>query len=1700
MTLRSDPDFGGRPTNAFERFEREDLERSIAARFERQVARAPERLAVKMGSDALTYAQLDHSANRIAHALLDRLGPGNEPVVLLLPQGLRQIAAVLGALKAGKIYVPLDPAHPAPRLAEAIGDSSARLVLTTDAHAPLARSLAGEAALLVAETLDGNEASAAPALTVTPDAGAYIFYTSGSTGRPKGVLDTHRNVLHNLMRYTNTLHLAAGDRLTLLQGPAYSGAVSSLFGALLNGAACFPIDVAREGPDRVPAWLAAEGITVYHSVPALFRQVAPHGAALPALRLVRLEGDGASRRDLELFQRHFARDGVLVNGLGATECGLVRQFFFTPARPLPEGVVPIGEAVEDMEIALVGADGHLAPGGTVGEITVRSRYLAAGYWRRPELTAERFSDAGSPGLRAYRTGDAGRLSANGILEHLGRLDGLAKVRGQRVEVAEVESALLTLPSVAEAAVTVREDMPGEFRLVAYLVPEAASLPTISALRRTLAGLLPDYMVPSAFVTLSRLPLSDNRKVDRRALPAPGAARPALDTPMAPPRTGDETTLAGLWRVALRLEEIGVEDDFFDLGGDSLLAATMLARVLDVVRVEIALSDFVARPTVAALAKRIAAARAAVNPKATASIPAIIREPGALTPTSVAQERLWLIDQLDPGQAVYNSALAWRLTGPLDVPALARSLQRVVDRHEALRTVFVAVDGVPRQRVLEGLEIALPVTDLEARPPETREAEARQRVLETAQEPFSLEQGPLLRALLVRFGAAEHVLVIVLHHIATDGWSTSVLRRELGIAYRAESTAAAAVLPALTVQYADYAAWERERMSGERLERLLAHWRERLGDRPPLLALPTDRPRPARPAFRGGRASFALSAETTAALRALGRSERATLYMTLLAGFALLLHRHTGQEELLIGSPVANRPRTETESLIGLLLNTLVLRIDLEGRPTFRELLRRVRAVALDAFVHGELPYERLVGALRLDRSAGAPLLSALFNLLNQPGAPLVLEGLAVTAFPTKLEEAKFDLNLAVAESAQGLSGELVYDADLFEPDTARRLLDAFACALSAVAAEPDRRLGEIPLAPDADRRRLIERGRGAVIPFPRDRAIHELVEAQVDRTPDSVALVLDEERVTYRDLDTRANRLARRLRHLGVGAGVTVGVCLPRSTELVVSLLAVLKSGGAYVALDPYDPAPRLRQLIEDADARVILTDSRLSTPGAGGERTVLRLDEEGQRPAAGDDRRLERTVDGEGLAYVAYTSGSTGSPKGVPIRHRGVVSYLQYLTSTFALGPDERVLQLARASFDASVREIFGPLTVGGQVVLLSDDAAVDPAAILFHLRRHSVTALLALVPSLLRPLTGEAEAQGLVAPHLRLVLTTGEALHYADARRPLRHLAPRARFVNQYGPTECTMCTTFHPIDPAALEPAGADDGDGPTKVPIGRPIPNTCIYVLDEALAPVPPGVPGELHIGGIGVAAGYLGDAALSAARFIPDPFDATPGAQLYKTGDLTRARADGVLEFLGRIDRQVKVRGIRTEPVEAERALAEHPAVSEVVVLPWEPVPGDLRLAAYIVARPGAGADRAELRRYARARLPAHLVPAAITLLPALPLTPNRKLDRRALPPPEPEDMLPTAAPVPPRTPLERALAAIWSEVLGLPQISVHDDFFDIGGHSLLAAQVVARLRDRLGIEVPLRQMFETPSVASFASAVLARDPGNRDSLTRDASR
>ncbi len=1681
---QSCPGSDGRPTNAYEPFPRAALDGSLPARFAQQVVRRGDRLAVKMGGESLSYDALDRAANRVAHAVLDALGAGHEPVALLLPQSVRQISAVLGTLKAGKLYVPLDPAHPEPRLPDVIEDAEARLVLTITAHAELARRIAPRAKVVALDApgLPGIETP--PPVDVRPDAGAYIFYTSGSTGRPKGVLDTHRNVLHNVMRYTNTLHLGADDRLTLLQGPTFSGAVSSLFGALLNGAAIFPFDVAHDGAHRIAEWLASEAITVYHSVPALFRLAAGGDRPLPALRVIRLEGDRATPGDLALFRERFGPDCVLVNGLGATECGLVRQFFFTTRDPVPEGVVPIGGPVEDMEAVVLDEAGAPAAPGERGEIAVRSAYLAVGYWKQPALSAERFLvEPGRPDTRLYRTGDLGRLRPDGMLELLGRRNGDVKVRGQRIEVAEVEAALLALPGVAEAVALVREEEPGAPRLVAYLVPASGGTLHASELRRALAPRVPEVMVPSAFVVLDRLPLDGNGKVDRRALPPPPGSSPVSGpSPRPAPRTPRETEIAPMWTAVLGVDDVGVEDDFFDLGGNSLLAALLLARTRTAWGVDVPLSAFIERPTIAGLAHAIEAAprETAVLRPAVGPIPRLPRSGGGdLFPASFAQERLWFLDQLDPGRPLYNMATGWRITGALDAAALGRALEWLTERHDILRTSLVGRDGRAWQRVAPHLNVPFEVTDLEPLGVAARAPEVDRLTAEEARRFFDLEHGPLWRCRLVRLDAEEHVLLLTMHHIMSDGWSMDVFARELAAGYRAALAGRRPAAPPLAIQYGDYAAWQRERLDGGALEPLLAHWRARLAGAPPTLPLKTDHPRPGRSSGRGGRLPFALSPGVTSALRALARREGATLFMTLLAGFALLLHRHTAQTDLLIGAPMASRPRPETEGLIGLFLDTLVLRVDCANRPTFRELLARVRATAFDAYAHQELPFEKLVEALRPDRgSAAASLVTAFINLHNQPASPLRLDRLSLTPMGFYGEGAKFDLNLALYESAAGVSGFLTYDADLFEPETATALLAQLASVLEHAVADPERRLDEISLVPAEERPALVSRGRGPDAPAPSAVSVPALVEAQAARTPDAVAVVQGETTLTYAALVSRAHHLARLLRDRGAGPGRPVAVCLGRSPDLLAALLGAMRAGAPYVALDPDEPPARLARILTSVDACCVLTRSDLEPRCRGEGHPTLCVDRD--VPTGPDDHgaSLHDSPGLDDLAYIAFTSGSSGAPKGVPIVHRAVLSYLCFLTETFGLRPTDVVLQIARASFDASVRELFGPLAVGARVVLLRDAEAADPEAILDRLRAHETTALLALVPSVLRPLTGAAEDRGLVASSLRLVLTTGEPLLYDDVRRAIRHLAPNAAFVNQYGPTECTMTSTFHHVD-ASAEAEGA--------VPIGRPIPGVSARVLDAALGPVPAGVPGELHIGGVGVASGYVGDPALTAARFVADPHAA--GGRLYKTGDLVRARSDGALEFLGRIDRQIKIRGIRTEPGEAESVLRQHPAIRDVAVLPWEPHPGDQRLAAYVVPHGGASVDRAALRQFARQLLPAHLVPAAVVPLTVLPLTANRKLDRDALPVPEPDDAVGGAVHVEARTPLEAALLEIWTEVLGGGRIGVLDDFFDLGGHSLLAARLVARLRDRLGVEIPLRQIFETSTIADLALALLESEAG-----------
>ncbi|MEW5926817.1 MAG: amino acid adenylation domain-containing protein, partial [Gemmatimonadota bacterium] len=1406
---------------------------------------------------------------------------------------------------------------------------------------------------------------------------------------------------------------------------------------------------------RFAAALARHGVDVLWMSVGLFNQYAEElKAEIPRLRYLIVGGDALDPQTIARVRQGCAPRHLL-NGYGPTE---TTTFAVThEVTDVEEGArsIPLGRPVANTRIYVLDAHGEPVPVGVGGELYIGGAGVALGYQERPGLTAERFVPdpfGGEPGARMYRTGDLGRWLPDGTIEFLGRNDHQVKVRGFRIEPGEIEARLLAHPEVREAVVLAREDAPGDKRLVAYYV--GAEGAEAEALRAHLSERLPEYMVPAVYVRLEALPLTPNGKVDRRALPAPDGA-PAWGR-YAAPRTPVEEVLAGIWAEVLRLERVGVEDDFFALGGHSLLATRVVSRVRQVFGVEVPLRALFEAPTVAKLAGRVEEIRRAGAPALPPVVPT--ERTGAL-PLSFAQERLWFIDRLEPGSAAYNIPVAWRLGGALDEAALERALGEIVRRHEALRTVFAEWDGSPAQVIAPFGAFALPVEDLSDLSEADREAALRRRAREEAARPFDLSAGPLFRAALLRLGAEDHVLLLSMHHVVSDGWSMGVLHRELSALYAAYRQGRESPLPELAVQYADYAAWQREHLRDGVLEGELAYWRERLADAPALLELPTDHPRPAAQSFRGASERVQLPPEVLERLRALGRQEGATLYMVALGAFQALLSRYSGSEDVVVGSPVAGRGRGEVEELIGFFVNTLVLRTDVSGDPSFRELLRRVREVTLGAYEHQEVPFERLVAELSPERSLShSPLFQVAFTLDNAQDTGGGLAGLGVQEVATELEVAKLDLSLGLAAGSDGLRGGLTYSTELWEAATMQRLVGHFTRLVEQAAADPDVRISRVTLLDEAERRQVVEEWNRTPVEPPTcstGACIHELVAAQAERTPEAPAVVCGADALTYGELDARADRLARRLAGLGAGPEVRVGICLERSAGMVVAMLAVLKAGAAYLPLDPAYPADRLAYMLADSGARVLVTlASMRGLLPAEGVRTVL-LDADAAEVAAEPDRAPRTAVAPENAAYVIYTSGSTGRPKGVVVTHANAANLLPRAVRTFGAEPGSAVLQTASTSFDASLLEVFVALLSGAALHMADRETVLAPERLAALLREREIGVWVS-TPALLDTLP-ESDF-----PALRTISTGGERCPAETAGRWSRG----RRLVNMYGPTETTIYTTAHECAPGMAEAP-----------PIGRPVEGARAYVLDAWGEPAPVGVPGELYVGGAGVARGYLERPALTAERFLPDPFPGEGGARMYRTGDRVKWRGDGTLEYLGRLDEQVKIRGFRIELGEIEGALRRSEAVADCVVVAREDVPGEKRLVAYVVGEAGAE----EVRAYLRASLPEYMVPSAIVALERLPLTPSGKLDRKALPAPE----FGTAGEryAAPRTPMEEVLAEIWAEVLRLERVGVTESFFELGGHSLLATRVVSRVRQVFGVEVPLRALFEAPTVAALAERV-----------------
>ncbi|HLL48570.1 MAG TPA: amino acid adenylation domain-containing protein, partial [Longimicrobiaceae bacterium] len=1324
------------------------------------------------------------------------------------------------------------------------------------------------------------------------------------------------------------------------------------------------------------------------------------------------------------------------------------------------GTVPIGGPLGNTTLYVLDTGGQPVPIGMVGELYIGGPGVARGYLGQAGLTAERFvPDAfGATGSRLYRTGDRVRWLPAGDLEFLGRVDQQVKIRGFRIEPGEVEALLLEQEGVCQALVTVWEDAPGQKRLVAYVAADEGAGLEAAELRSRLRARLPGYMVPGAIVLLDRLPLNANGKVDRRALPVPA---PDTATFVAP-RTVTEEVLSGIWAEVLKREQVGVEDGFFDLGGHSLLATQVVSRVRQAFGVELPLKALFETPTVLALAARVEELRRA---GLSALPPVVPVERRAALPLSFAQERLWFIDRLQPGGTFYNIPVALRLAGALDSAALERALGEVVRRHEALRTVFAESAGAPVQVIVPYAGFTLPVEDLSGTGAREREAETQRLVAADASRPFDLAAGPLFRAKLLRLGAEEHALLLCMHHIVSDGWSMDVLFRELAALYAAYQEGGESPLPELAVQPADHAVWQREQLRGEVLERQVSWWMERLSGAPELLELPTDRPRPAVMSFRGAHEPIRFPLELLERLEALARSEGATLFMVVLGAFQALLSRYGGSTDVVVGTTIAGRTRRELEGLVGLFMNTLVLRTRLGGDPAFRETLRRVREATLGAYDHQEVPFERLVSELRPERSLGhTPVFQVLFELHNTAGPGAVsLPGLVIGGLDTPGEMAKFDLTVSLRATPEGIAGSLNYGTDLFDAGTARRMVEHLERVLEQAAADADTRLSELGLLGEAERRMVVEEWNRTAAEFPADRCIHQLFEEQARRTPGAVAVVFGGEALTYLQLDERANRLARHLVRLGVGPEVRVGLCLERGLEVMVAILGVMKAGGAYVPVDPAHPAERIGYTLEDSEVALVLTQERLRErlPAV----PTVCLDTGWERIAGEAAVAPESGVTAENLCYVIYTSGSTGRPKGVAMHHRGVCNYIDWGIRFYGADQGGGAPVFSSMAVDLTITNLL-PLFAGRPVRFLPEESPVEMLAEV--LREEPGFGLIKITPthlSLLTPLITPEQARAAAR-----TLVVGADFLAAETTLFMQEHAPGVRLMNEYGPTETVVgCSAY--LLPGGVHRSGA--------VPVGGPIQNLTFFVLDAALGPVPVGLPGELYIGGVGVARGYLGRPALTAEKFVPDPF-AGAGARMYRTGDRARWLEGGNLLILGRADNQVKVRGYRVELGEIEAALRKHEAVSGCVVVLREDVPGDRRLVAYVVPEAGE-VDAAELREHLRRSVPEYMVPSAFVPLEALPNTTTGKFDPRSLLAPEyggAEERY-----VEPRTATERVLAGIWAEVLRLERVGSGDGFFDLGGHSLLAMQVVSRAREAFGVEVPLRTLFEAQTVAALAGRI-----------------
>jgi len=1638
----------------------------VHARVEAQAAATPDAVAVQGLDRSLSYAELNALANRLARLIHEKAGNG-QLIAISAERSVEMTVAALAVLKSGNAYVPVDPDYPADRIAYMLNDAKAAAVVTNIDSTNLDAQF-GDVDVIRLQDLDMNDASVSSEnlnLPVELSAPLYAIYTSGSTGLPKGVVLTHEGLSNLIAWQQSQPSLDTPARTLQFASLSFDVSFQELFTTWSQGGTLVMIDEAlRKDLNALAGFVSSENIErVYMPFAALqpLADVLSERTDLP-LAIKDVISAGEQLQVTNPLRALFNRTGAqLHNQYGPSETHVVTALTLEGEPDSWPALPTIGYPVANTRCYILDDAGNPVPQCVPGELYLAGVQVAREYLNRPELTAEKFTaDPFVSGERMYRTGDRACYLKNGEIQFLGRADDQVKFRGFRIEPGEIEARLTEAPGVQLATVVLSGEG-AQKKLVAYAT--GGNLDA-NELRAHLKEQLPDYMVPTHFVILDEMPVTPSGKIARRQLPEPEWERDAADAYTAP-RNEAEESLAVIWSDVLGVEQVGVHDNFFDLGGHSLLATQVIARIRSKLGIDIPLIHLFESPTIAEFATYIG------GDAADAADTGTIQPRGSdgPAPLSFAQQRLWFLEQLDPGNPAYNFPMATRFRGELNRAALQQALEQLIERHESLRTRFVSDGKTPLQEVVAATGISIEEVDASDYP----QPELFDTLTELSQLPFDLSKAPLLRAHLLKTGKDEHVLLLGTHHIVSDGWSLSILFNDFATLYNSAASGSNADLESLPIQYADYATWQKEWLTDEELERQLNFWRDHLAGADPVLELPTDFPRPAEQSYRGGSVLRILPKDLSERVGHLVQNKQSTLFMTLLAAFNVLLARYARQDSIVVGTPIAGRTRPELEGLIGFFSNTLALHSDLSTDPAFTDLLQTVKDNALQAFSHQDLPFEKLVEELQPERDMShSPIFQTMFVLQNTPQGNTRFEDVVAETVNFEMGITKFDLLMEARETNNGLQVGIQYNSDLFTEATADRMLGHFEQLLASIVDAPETQISKLSTLTDAERQTVVQRFNDTAVNYAGDGSTptpQQLVELQVEKTPDHIAVEFNGQQLSYRELNEAANRLARQLIEHGAGAGRFVGICAPRSIEALTAVLAVLKTGAAYVPMDPDYPAERLSYMLENSQVPVLLTHSSVADkiPDTGAARMLL--DQPAPATPTADAGNLNITTAPDDPLYAIYTSGSTGLPKGAVLPQRSLANLINWQIRRPGFTHAARTLQYASLSFDVHHQEIFSTWATGGTLVLIDQELRQDIPALVRFLSEQKVQRL--WMPFAALQPTAEIIAQREdLEFSLEQMCTSGEQLQITPLIRDCFVKHPDIGFHNEYGPSEAHVVSVYS-------FNTGAERWM--PLPPIGKPVTNTQLYVLDANQSPCPVGVPGELYIGGTQTGLGYLGQPDLTAEKFLPDTV--SNEGRLYRSGDLVRWLPDGNIAYLGRADDQVKYRGFRIEPGEIEAALARCEGVRLAAVLLREDKPADKKLVGYVTPEPGKSVDTAGIKSALQDALPEYMVPSFIVILDEMPVTPSGKISRRDLP--APDVSADADSYIEPANDTERQLAELWQEVLGIERAGAGDDFFDLGGHSLLATQLVSRIRDVFGIELPLKYVFRNSTVRSLAEHI-----------------